>query len=291
MTHWGDLVQQKTDSFGSLVVGIDPSPDDIPIFFKKKSSNALDYLNMYVKFLIDISIGRVGFVKFQSAFFEAYGVLGMQALANGIRHAKCGEIGVILDAKRGDIGSTAAAYARAYLTPAEDGGALEFEVDCMTINPFLGPDTLEPFVECSRKFGKGLFILTKTSNPGAVWLQDKQIDGVSVSDRIAELIHGWSSETLGHSGLSAIGAVVGATFPKDGQRLRARMPDSVFLAPGIGPQGGTPADIAALKREQGNGVLVPVSRGISKADSPNISESDYRLLVEGRIDALKKLLS
>jgi orotidine-5'-phosphate decarboxylase len=290
MFHWGDLVAERTEQFGSLVVGIDPVYEDIPHCFRDRFDNHADCLAAYVDFLIETSKQKVGFVKFQSAFFEAFGQQGLTALSKGMALAKKSGLGVILDAKRGDIGSTAAAYARAYLTPAGAGGLSDFEADCLTVNPFLGPDTLEPFVACSRRFGKGLFILTRTSNPGAGWLQDKRIDGESVSDRIARLIAGWAGETLGASGLGAVGPVVGATFPDDGRRLRALMPHSIFLAPGMGPQGGTPENIAALRRE-GGGVLVPVSRGLTKVDDLTVSRDAYGAIIYARIEALAGSLS
>ncbi len=217
MFHWGDLVAERTEHYGGLVIGVDPVFEDMPNCFRERFDDYGDCLTAYVDFLIESSKQKVGFVKFQSAFFEVFGMPGLRALANGIKLAKGSGMGVILDAKRGDIGSTAAAYARAYLTPGDAGGLSGLEADCLTVNPFLGPDTLEPFVDCSRRFGKGLFILTKTSNPGSGWLQDKHIDGEPVSDRIARLINGWAEETLGASGLGAVGAVVGATFPADGR--------------------------------------------------------------------------
>jgi orotidine-5'-phosphate decarboxylase len=286
MFHWGDFAAGQAKQSGSLVLGIDPVHEDIPHCFRDRFDDRGECLAAYIGFLIETSKHKGGFVKFQAAFFEAFGLAGLSSLSKGIALAKKRGLGVILDAKRGDIGSTAAAYARAYLTPASAGGLPDFEVDCLTVNPFLGPDTLEPFVDCSRRFGKGLFILTKTSNPGSAWLQDKHIDGEAVSDRIARMIGGFAGETLGASGLGAVGPVVGATFPEDGRRLRALMPDSIFLAPGIGPQGGTPDNIAALKREAGGGVLVPVSRGLTKVDDLTVSRDAYGAIIQARIEAL-----
>jgi orotidine-5'-phosphate decarboxylase len=241
--------------------------------------------------LVDHIHTEVGFVKFQSAYFEAFGSCGVAALANSIKAAKKVGLGVILDAKRGDIGSTAEAYARAYLTPASGGGVSDLEVDCLTINPFLGPDTLEPFVECSKKYGKGLFILNKTSNPGAAWLQDQVITGGKrVSTLVAETIAGWAAETTGRAKLSSIGSVVGATYPEDGKALRQLLPTSIFLAPGIGPQGGTPEGIAALAIPSGGGVLVPVSRGVTNVKQRSITESKYADLLQSRIKELKAAL-
>jgi len=289
--HWGDFVTEQTASYGELVLGVDPVLEDIPLFFKKADRSATEVLEKYVLFLLDVAADQVGFVKFQSAFFEAFGSKGIDVLAQGIALAKKRNMGVILDAKRGDIGTTAAAYARAYLTPAKAGSVSNLEVDCLVVNPFLGPDTLEPFIDCVRKYGKGLFVLVKTSNPGSGWLQDKIVDGTRVSDRIAKLVADWAAETQGKTGLGSVGAVIGATFPEDGGRLRSLMPDSVILAPGIGPQGGKAEDIRFLRRQNSSGVLVSVSRGITKVDDLNLLEEDYAMLVRKRIESFKKSLN
>jgi len=160
----------------------------------------------------------------------------------------------------------------------------------MTINPFLGPDTLEPFVKCASKYGKGLFVLVKTSNPGSGWLQDQEIDGACVSDRIARLVAEKAAETKGASGLGAVGAVVGATYPEDSKRLRSIMPDSIILAPGLGAQGGKAEDIQALRRQGASGVLVPVSRGITKVDDLSITRDAYAQLLRERVDQFKTSL-
>jgi orotidine-5'-phosphate decarboxylase len=150
---------------------------------------------------------------------------------------------------------------------------------------------LEPFVNCARNYGKGLFILAKTSNPGSGWLQDKPIEGARVSDRIAALVGGLARDTKGVSGLSSIGAVVGATYPEDGRRLRALMPDSILLAPGVGAQGASIENIHALRRPDGGGVLVPVSRGIAKVTDRSLSIADYAELIRGRIASFKEMLA
>ena len=288
--HWGDLVAAKTASHGPLTLGIDPVLADIPSCFRTGGMAASEAVRGYVRFLLDTTADQVGFVKFNAAFFEALGTKGIEVLANVMAEAKKKGHGVILDAKRGDVGGTAAAYAQAYLTPASAGSLSDLEADCLTVNPFLGPDTLEPLVACARKFGKGLFVLVKTSNPGSGWLQDKAIDGVRVSDRVAELVAQWSAETAGACGLGAVGAVVGATYPEEGKRLRTLMPNSIFLAPGLGPQGGKSEDIAALHRADGTGILVPVQRGITKVDDLSISQDAYAALVRERVERYRKAL-
>jgi len=199
-SSWVELVERNVARFGDLVAGIDPSLSDIPEFFGHDSA----WIDRFVSFVIESIDGRIGFVKFQSAYFEACGLAGLTALSAGIRKARAAGIGIILDAKRGDIGATAAAYARAYLTPASAGGSGDFEADCLTVNPLMGPDTLEPFVECANRFGKGLFVLCRTSNPGAGWLQDKMTGNRLVSDRLADLIAAMGASADDASRLNAV---------------------------------------------------------------------------------------
>ena len=275
--HWGDIAKVGSETFGPLVLGIDPVPAHAP---SALSSNPDTFLESYTALLLDAAAGKTGFVKFQSAYFEAWGSAGVASLSKCIAMAKERGLAVILDAKRGDIGSTAEAYALAYLTP----GKSNLEVDCLTINPFLGPETLEPFVDCARKFGKGLFVLVKTSNPGSGWMQDQIVDGISVSQRVARLVAAWAEETVGNSGVGAVGAVVGATYPGQGLQLRQSMPRSVFLAPGLGAQGADPSELSALATPL-SPVLVAASRGIAAVTDPGLSLSSYKELVQERIDA------
>ena len=282
-SSWVELVERNVARFGDLVAGIDPSLSDIPEFFGHDSA----WIDRFVSFVIESIDGRIGFVKFQSAYFEACGLAGLTALSAGIRKARAAGIGIILDAKRGDIGATAAAYARAYLTPASAGGSGDFEADCMTVNPLMGPDTLEPFVECANRFGKGLFVLCRTSNPGAGWLQDKMTGNRLVSDRLADLIAAMGSSADGASRLNAVGAVVGATVPHEGRRLRQLLPRSIILAPGLGAQGGDAAAIHALRGNTPGDLLIPVSRGLTLVRDRSITAEEYRQLIIGRIDDFK----
>lgn len=291
MAHWGDLVAEQTARYGELVVGIDPVREDVPAAFGADDPRSAKWLERYVAFVFETIAGHAGIVKFQSAFFEAWGSAGVRALAGGIAQAKAHRIGVIMDAKRGDIDSTAAAYARAYLTPAAAGGVSDLEADCLTINPFLGPDTLEPLMRCVREYGKGLFVLAKTSNPGSGWLQDKTVDGARVSDRVAELVAALGRDTKGKSGLSAVGAVAGATYPEDGRRLRALMPDAILLAPGVGAQGASVDNLRVLRRAGVSGLLVPVSRGITKITDRSLSLADYATLIQKRIAEFRAMLA
>jgi orotidine-5'-phosphate decarboxylase len=284
---WGDIVTEGVRRRGSLVVGIDPVYADIPECFKSSKRDPVQCLRDYSVFLIDTIAVQAGFIKPQSAFFEAFGSPGVDVLARVMAYARQKGLRIILDAKRGDISSTAAAYAHAYLSP-ESGSDLE--VDCMTVNPFLGTDTVEPFLECVKKYGKGLFVLVKTSNAGGGWIQDLAVDGKTVSERIAAQIDLWSQDCTGSSGLSSIGAVVGATFPEQGIRLRDLMPRSVFLLPGIGAQGGDVQALNSLRRGQEETVLVPISRGITKVENISVPLNEYRKTITERIKSFQTTL-
>lgn len=276
--HWGDEVQSRIERFGCLVLGIDPDVGHVP-----QALHGDNFLRDYVAILLDSGQDQVGFVKFQSAYFEAHGSKGITALAHGIASARERGFAVIMDAKRGDIGSTAEAYARAYLTP----GASDLEVDCMTVNPFLGADTLEPFVARAREYGKGLFVLVKNSNPRSGWLQDQRLgDGFTVSERVATYVGELAEETAGASGIGAIGAVVGATYADEGMRLRAIMTRSPFLAPGLGAQGGDPNAMAQLVTATGP-VLMSASRGVAAVTDRDLPLTEYRTLMADRIMTFK----
>ena len=281
--HWGDTVKSKIETVGSLVLGIDPAPDQAPRALADQPDR---FLERYVTTLLDGATGKVGFVKFQSAYFEALGSAGIASLARCIAIARERGFSVILDAKRGDIGSTAEAYARAYLVP----GGSDLEVDCLTINPFLGPETLESFVNCARDYGKGLFVLVKTSNPGSGWLQDQSIDGASVSRRMADIVARCADQTLGDHGIGAVGAVVGATYPSQAQQLRANMPRSVILAPGLGAQGGDPLATSALATPTGP-VLISASRGVAAIEDREMSLDEYGALIRSRLDEYRLALN
>jgi orotidine-5'-phosphate decarboxylase len=278
--HWGDLVSAKVAAHGQIVLGIDPVPEHAPLAL---SAGPSPFLRRYTEVLMDAGRGLVGFVKFQSAFFEAFGSEGVAELARAIAVAKELGYAVILDAKRGDIGSTAEAYAQAYLSPADAGGS-DLEVDCLTVNPFLGPETIEPFVARARDFGKGLFVLVKTSNPGSGWLQDQHLNEGSVSERVADMVARLAEATIGASGIGAVGAVVGATYPEQASRLRKLMPRSPLLAPGLGSQGGDAQALASLTTKTGP-VLLSASRGIAGVEDQNMPIEAYKALVRERITA------
>ena len=281
--HWGDTVKAKVAALGPLVLGIDPVAGHAPSTLPREHG---PFLQQYTAALLAGAQGRVGFVKFQSAFFEATGSGGVVALARCMAMARDHGFAVILDVKRGDVGSTAQAYAKAYMTP----GASDLEADCITVSPFLGPDSLAPFIDCARTFGKGVFVLAKTSNPGSGWLQDQVIEGLAVSHRIADLVAKWAEETLGEGGIGAVGAVVGATYPAEAALLRQRMARSAILAPGLGAQGGDLAAMAAMATPTGP-VLISASRGVAAVEDRSVAVSDYVSLISARIDAFRTALN
>ncbi len=289
MTHWGDLVARKSDELGPVVIGVDPVWSDIPNVFRGAQRPVGEVLWSYTECLLDAAKGETGFVKFQSAFFEAFGLIGHEVLARGVALAKSHDIAIIMDAKRGDIGSTAAAYAKAFITPESTGGAAEFESDCLTVNPFLGPDSLEPFLDTAKQHDKGLFVLVQTSNPGSAWLQEQRLEnGRTVSETAALLVGEMGAQSVGVSGLSAVGAVIGATNSPSAKSLRDLMPNAVILCPGLGPQGGSADNVRALARKDGSGVLAPVSRGVTKVSDLNISLADYRAHIKERLQFYRR---
>jgi orotidine-5'-phosphate decarboxylase len=207
-------------------------------------------------------------VKLQVACFERLGAPGWAALKEVVERARERGLLVIADAKRGDIDLTAAAYAQAYLaaTPTAYGPVEGLEADAMTVNPLLGVDSLEPFVREARPRGRGLFVLARTTNPGAADIQGQPLQGGgTISDRLAQMIDQLGAGGVGASGLADVGAVVGATAPEQLSALREQMPSAVFLIPGVGPQGGRVEELTAAFAPGPGGGLVSASRAIVAA--------------------------
>lgn len=246
-----------------VVVGLDPRWENLPSSFRQ--NRASDISSRAIAFeefccaLIEVIASLVPAVKPQAAFFEEYGPAGMVALANVITFAQERGLLVVLDGKRNDIGSTAEAYARGYLG-RESVSA--WGADALTISPYLGADSLEPFVRIAGERGAGLFVLVKTSNPGSYTLQNLLVDGEPLYSVVASYVEERSVLTKGQSGYGSIGAVVGATYPEQLDELRAAMPHSWFLVPGYGSQGGTAKDTTAAFDVQGLGAVINNSRGI-----------------------------
>ncbi|MCL4127358.1 UNVERIFIED_CONTAM: hypothetical protein GTU68_040042 [Idotea baltica] len=250
-THFADrLTEAIKNKRTPLVVGIDPRVNQLPESLQ---------VEVYARGVIDAVADLVPAVKPQAAFFEQLGPHGCMALANVVDYAKAKGLLVVMDAKRGDIGSTAEAYAAAYLgaKPQSSWGC-----DCLTVNPYMGDDTLTPFVDAANRTGSGLFVLAKTSNPGSDWIQARETDGQAVHHLVADEIQRLSAASVGKSGYGNIGAVVGATYPAQLTELRQRMPNTIFLIPGFGAQGGTAADVAGGLDAHGLGGLINSSRGV-----------------------------
>jgi orotidine-5'-phosphate decarboxylase len=209
--------------------------------------------------VMDVVAGRVAAVKPQAAFFEELGPIGAQVLADTIAYAGAQGLIVVLDAKRGDIGSTASAYARGILGP---GGTSPWGADAVTVNPYLGGDSLAPFVEVALARDAGVFVLVKTSNPGGRMFQDLTSDGRPVYRHVAEHVEHLALQTLGACGYGSVGGVVGATYPEQLHELRRIMPHALLLVPGYGAQGGAARDVAAAFDSEGLGALINSSRAI-----------------------------
>lgn len=272
---FADRLVEATDSKRSrVVVGLDPQLAGIPEDVKLKQTQVYGHtveavaasIVSFNRRLIDAMTDCVVAVKLQIAFYEQYGHLGIKAFEDTLRYAKeCGLL-VLTDAKRNDIGSTAAAYSGAHIGRVDfwQGSTVpSFDSDALTVNPYLGTDGIHPFVEDAKTYGKGVFVLVRTSNPSAGEIQDLETaDSRKVFQVVAELVNRWGEGTEGATGYRCVGAVVGATYPDEAALLRKMMPRVVFLVPGYGAQGATAQDVVSCFNVGGNGAIVNSSRGI-----------------------------
>jgi orotidine-5'-phosphate decarboxylase len=272
-TYSHRLNQQISSCRTPVLVGIDPRWDALPAEIRKeadrRSANPFERtaraFEAFSKQLIDVVSPLVPAVKPQVAFFEQLGPSGFAALAAIMHYARQVGLVVIADAKRGDIGSTAEAYAEAWLA-GEDPSSAPFPADALTVNPYLGTDSLEPFVRLASKRNAGLYVLVRTSNPGAAEFQERLSDGSPVYEFVAGAVEQLSQTTRQNDDpYGSVGAVVGATAPRQLADLRRQMPSVPLLIPGYGAQGGNSSDTAAAFREDGLGALVNSSRGINFA--------------------------
>jgi orotidine-5'-phosphate decarboxylase len=239
----------------ALCVGLDPHLADLPP--DTKGIGAVRHVRDFLFGVIDAVAGVVPCVKPQIAFFEELGPDGYALYFEVVRAAHRRGLYVIGDVKRGDIGSTSAAYAKAHLGP-DDGSA----ADAVTVNPYLGSDGVEPFLKVGRAKGRGVFVLVRTSNASAKEFQDVAEDGTPLYMKVGKRLEQWGTANLGERGFTDCGAVVGATHPDEGAQLRAALPQTFFLVPGFGAQGGTAADVARTFDARGGGSVVNSSRGI-----------------------------
>lgn len=259
--------------YNPTVAGLDPKIDYVPEFIRKPcmekaggnlAKGAADALYEFNKVLIDSLYDIIPAVKPQSAYYEMYGIEGLICLNKTIEYAREKGLYVLLDVKRGDIGATAEAYSAAYIGQTQYGGekARSFTPDAVTVNPYLGTDGLKPFVKDAKEHDKDIFILVKTSNPSSGELQDLKIDGTPLYEKTAAIVNELGRDNIGQYGYNKIGAVVGATYPEQIKRLREVMPNTFFLIPGYGAQGGKAEDCALAFDKNGLGGIVNSSRGI-----------------------------
>ncbi|MGA2143050.1 MAG: orotidine-5'-phosphate decarboxylase [Brevinematales bacterium] len=288
------LLEASKEKNSALVAGLDPDLNCFPDFLKQEIHNesyqdieeSIFYFN---KIVIDSISDFALAVKPQFAFYELYGSYGIRALEKTIQYAKSKGLFVINDAKRGDIDSTSLAYARAHL------GNGPISSDMVTVNPFLGKDGYNPFIKIAKENNRGLFLLLKTSSPSAGEIQDlKLIDGRMVYQKMASTFSELTKTTLGDNNYSFIGFVVSATYPSVGKEIRELLPNSIFLVPGLGFQGGKAEDLQVFFDKNGNGAVISSSRGITyaymkeKENWESISENEMKSYIRNR--ALKDYL-
>lgn len=287
--NFADAVITRVRSLGHpLCVGLDPHLDLIPALFRRGSMAAEDpqtvlAVSELLFALLDRIAGKVAIIKPQSAFFEQLGAAGIELLQQVMSRARAQGLLVLLDAKRGDIGSTAEGYARAYLDPNAP-----LRADALTVNPYLGVSTLTPYLERCQSHERGLFVLVKTSNPGSADIQDLNVDGQPVYAQLASKLAPHAAALVGPaSGWSSLGVVVGATYPEQAARVREALPNALFLIPGYGAQGGSAQDavrsfVAGPAGLEGG--LVNSSRAILFPNASTTTPSAWEQAVDAALD-------
>ena len=295
-----DVLLERIDALRNpTVVGLDPTLEMIPAYLREEKFAELGktpeaVAEMFLAFnraIMEAVQGIVPAVKPQIAFYERYGLAGLAAYEKTCAMAQKMGFVVIGDIKRGDIGSTAAAYA-AHIGGTEIAGE-SFDLwheDYVTVNPYLGVDGIKPFVDECNQHNKGIFVLVKTSNPSSAQLQDLIVDGKPVYLHMAALVEEWGKDAMGEKGYSRVGAVIGATHREQGAAARAAMPHTFFLVPGYGAQGGTAEDIRGFFDKDGRGCIVNSSRGIIAAwkKSDKYGERDFAEAARNAALAMQK---
>lgn len=290
------LIEKIKETNNPTVMGLDPRYEMLPECIKNKYGkdvkSVCEGILEYNKNLIDNTYDIIPAVKPQIAFYEMFGIEGMKCFKETCKYAKEKGMIVIADIKRGDIGTTAAGYSNAYLGRTLVGDSEEsfYDIDWVTVNPYLGIDGVKPFIEDCIKYNKGIFVLVKTSNKSSGELQDLKLeDGKTVYEKVAELVNSWGEELIGEHGYSSVASVVGATYPIQIKKLREIMPNSYFLIPGYGAQGGKAEDIA-LGFENGLGGIVNASRSLMcafKSDRWKDKFSDEEYAKATRAEAIR----
>ena len=268
------LVEKIKKLEAPIVVGLDPTLNFVPKFILDKAINekgetleaAADAIFEFNKKIVDEIYDLIPAVKPQIAMYEQFGIPGLMAFKKTLDYCHDRGLLVIGDAKRGDIGSTSTAYAIGHIGKVKVGGTeiAPFDEDFLTINPYMGSDSVVPFVEECKKYDKGLFILVKTSNPSSGEFQDQKVGKKAVYELVGKKVDEWGAELV-KNGYSDVGAVVGATYPEMGEVLREIMPKAYILVPGYGAQGGTAAELRPFFNKDGLGAIVNSSRGIIAA--------------------------
>ncbi|MGH0036932.1 MAG: orotidine-5'-phosphate decarboxylase [Myxococcota bacterium] len=299
--HFADGIVRRVRELGHpLCAGLDPHLAAIPPLFRRGSMAPADpataeAVETFLLAFVERLAGRVAVAKPQIAFFEQLGWRGWRVLERVCAALRESGVGVLMDAKRGDIGSTAEGYARAFL--AADAAT---PCDALTVNPYLGSDSLAPLVETAREAGRGLFVLVKTSNPGSGDLQDRTVDGAPLYEAVARMLAPVAEAWKGpETGWSSLGVVVGATYPEEAPRIRALLPRSLMLVPGYGAQGGGAADALRgfVPGPSGlEGGLVNSSRGLlfpkgSDTDDAGTWERALDAALDAAIDDLGRAVS
>ena len=276
------LINKIKETNNPTVIGLDPRYEMIPECIRSKYEETLEGVAKAIvefnKALIDEIYDVIPAIKPNVAFYEMYGLEGMKAFEETCKYAKEKGMLVIADIKRGDIGSTAKAYSNAFLGKTKIGEKEEsiYDVDFVTLNPYLGIDGIKPFIEDCAKYGKGVFIIDKTSNPSSGELQDLKLEnGEEVYTKVAKLVEEWGKDLRGEYGYSSISTVVGATYPKQLEDLRKVAPHTFFLIPGYGAQGGKAEDIALGFDENGIGGIINSSRGLMCAYKSDLWKDKY----------------
>jgi orotidine-5'-phosphate decarboxylase len=289
--HFADRLEAAIRTAGNAVcVGIDPRPEDLPAGFLEKFASDREGIaaafTTFGRSIVEVASGLAPAVKFQAAFYEAYGPEGMAALHETAEFAQARGLIVLIDGKRNDIGSTAEAYARAYLgkVPLGDRTESSWRADALTVNPYLGKDGIDPFVKVAAREGKGLFVLVRTSNASAGDFQDLICEGKPLYRHVADHLARWAQPERGQGGYSLVGAVVGATYPEQLVELRAALPGILFLVPGYGAQGGTAAEVAGAFDDQGLGAIVNSSRGLTFAYNRPAYRDSFKANWQGAVE-------
>jgi len=281
------LIESIQEKNNPTVVGLDPKIEYVPAFIKEKSfkeygvnlKGASEAIIQFNKMIIDEVYDQIPAVKPQLAYYEMYGVDGIYAFDQTCKYAKSKGLIVIADGKRNDIGSTAEAYSKAFLGSTvieQEIKQKAFDVDALTVSPYLGEDGIKPFIDDCIKNEKGIFVLVKTSNKSSGQLQDLVTQfGKSIYELMAEYVNEWGKPVIGKYGYSSVGAVVGATYPNQAKLLRSIMKKAYILVPGYGAQGGTARDCANSFKKDKLGAIVNASRSVMCAYKSDIWKNEY----------------